>query len=357
MSDQTKQVLELFSQPAFIAKDGQVLWCNCAARSLVEEGTFLEDLIEESNTVTSLENIQGTAQILLILHNEQYNASVRRHDNALLFVLSAQSTELRTSARAVLNASASLRKPLQGLLNAATELFEQVDTDRSKDAAAEMNRAIYRLMRLCGQMSDGSRLLLQQMETHRAPTNLQNFFDHFVSQVRPLVETSKRTLAYTPLESALQADVDTDLLERALFNLLSNALTYTPKGGTISLRLQKQAKRLLVSISDTGEGISADVIANLFERYTDQPIGDSRWGLGYGLPMVREIARLHGGTLMLSTDENQNGTTAVFSVSLEPTTLKFRSPMLRYDYCGGLNHALVELSDALGSALYHPQDI
>lgn len=357
MSEQIKQVLELFSQPAFIAKDEHVLWCNSAAHSLIAEGTPLDDLIEDKDAVFSSWDGQGTMQISLNLYHVQYNTSVRHHEGGLLFVLSAESSEIKSSARAVLNASASLRKPLQSLLSAASELFDQMDTDRSKDAAAEVNRAIYRLMRLCGQMSDGSRLLLQQMEAHRSPINLQRFFDGFVTQVRPLIESSKHSLVYTPLNAALHADVDPDLLERALFNLISNALTYTPKGGSISLRLQKQAKRLFISVSDTGEGIPPEVISSLFERYADQSIGDSRWGLGFGLPMVREIAKLHGGTMMISTDDATAGTTAVFSISLETAALKFRSPMFRYDYCGGLNHALVELSDALGSDLYHPQDI
>lgn len=357
MSNQIKNVLELFSQPSFIAKDDQVLWCNTAARSLIKEGTPLTDIIEGKDELFSLWNREGTLQLSLLLQGNSYDTSVRVYEDGLLFVASAPSPEMRASAMAVLNASTSLRKPLHSLLSAAGELFEYTDHENARDAAAEVNRAIYQLMRLCGQMSDGSRLLLGQMEIRRTPTNLQKFFDHFISQVRPLIESAKRTLQYEPLDTSLQADIDPALLERALLNLFSNALAYTPINGTLSLRLQKQAKRLLVIVSDTGEGISSDVIANLFERYSDRPLGDSRWGLGYGLPMVREIARLHGGTMMVSATEGEKGTTAIFSLSLEPVPRNLRTPLLRYDYCSGLNHALVELSDSLGKELFLPQEI
>lgn len=357
MSEQMKQVLELFSQPAFLVKDETVLWCNAAAHSLIKEGTPLASIIEDCGTLFDLWNREGAAQISLILQGELYDASARAYEDMLLFVASSKTVELKSSAMAVMSASASLRKPLHGLMSAAGELFECIEGEEAKESAAEVNRAIYQLMRLCGQMADGSRLLLKQLQAHRTPTDLMTFFDRFVKQVRPLIESAGRSLEYTPLEYALRADVDTDLLERALFNLLSNALSYTPKGGTVGLHLQKRAKRLLVKVSDNGEGIGADVISKLFERYSDRPLGDSRWGLGYGLPMVREIAHLHNGTMMVSTNENQVGTSVIFSISLEPTKLKLHSPMLRYDYCGGLNHALVELSDVLGKELYDPTEV
>ncbi|MBE6984614.1 MAG: HAMP domain-containing histidine kinase [Ruminococcaceae bacterium] len=357
MSKQTKQILELFSQPAFLAKDDKVFWCNTAAKTLVTEGTVLADIIEDCDTLFSLWSCEGMAQISVILRNQLYNASVKAQEDCLLFVISDRSKEVTASASAMLNASVSLRKPLHSLLSAAAELFENIDISEAKDAAAQVNKAIYQLMRLCGQMSDGSRLLLQRMEVHRKPVNLQKFFDSFVYQVRPLIEAAGRTLQYTPLQMPVKADIDDALMERALFNLISNALSYTEANGTLALHLQVQAKRLLVTVSDNGEGISSELLGTIFERQTERPIGDSRWGLGYGLPMVREIARLHDGTMMITANENGCGTSAIFSVSLEPTTLSLHSPMLHYDYCGGLNHALVELSDALGKELYDPLEI
>lgn len=354
VTEQIKTILELFAQPAFFAKDDRVLWCNAAARSLVLEDTELAQITEDRDILFSAWDRVGTLQIALRLCGQLYDACVRVYEDALFFVVGAKTFDDRVSARAVFVASASMRKPLHGLLNAATQLFDEYEDVSTTRTAASVNQSIYQLIRLCNQMTDGSRLLLGQMEVRRTATNLQSFFDDFVSQVRPLVEGSGRMLHYFPLRTQVIADVDTTLLERAMMNLFSNALTYTKKDGTITLQVSRQDHHLLVRVSDDGDGISSKVVANLFKRYSDHPIGDARWGLGYGLPMVREIARLHDGTLAVSSNDTSSGTTALFSISLARTVLELHSPQLRYDYCGGLNHALVELSDALDAENYIP---
>ncbi|MBQ4040736.1 MAG: HAMP domain-containing histidine kinase, partial [Oscillospiraceae bacterium] len=298
MAEQVKQVLDLFTHPAFLVKDGVVLLCNSAADPLLPKGTALSSIMEDNETLLSLWNRKGTAQISIILQGVAHEASVRVYEDMLLFVAQVKNAEYQSSAAAILNASVSLRKPLHNLMSSASELFDRLEDEESRDSAAEVNRALYQLMRLCGQMSDGGRLLLNQLKAHRVPTDLQSFFDRFICQIRPLVESAGRNLSYTPVSAPVKADVDTDLLERALLNLVSNALSYTPKGGVISLQIQKKGKRLLISLSDNGEGICPEVLGNLFDRRTDRPFGDSRWGLGYGLQMVRKIARLHNGTMM-----------------------------------------------------------
>jgi len=353
MSDQTHQLLSLFSQPAFLANEERVLWHNAAASTLVAEGMPISELLGEQADILSAWGREGVLQLPLA---HGCTASVCLQGGAFLFVLTQQNLDIRSSATAVLNASATLRRPLHNLLNAANSLFEQIDTDEAKAPASQLNHSIYQLMRLCGQMSDGSRLLLNQFPAHRSLVNLQLFFDHFVQQVEPLIEASGKKLVYDGLKQTVQGLADDRLLERAMFNLLSNALTYTPVGGTVSIRLHQQQDRLLISVSDNGNGISDDVIASVFDRFADRPIGDSHWGLGYGLSIVRQIARLHDGTMMLHSD-GTHGTSAAFSISLRRDTATVHSPSIHYDYCGGLNHALVELSDALDSVIYDPQEI
>ncbi len=357
MTDRTMQILELFSQPAFLVKDEAVAWCNAAARPLVEMGTPIAEIMEDRDTLLSQWSREGVAQISVMMRGRLFDASVKTHDEYLLFVLSERSEMLEASASAVLNASTSLRKPLHTLLNAANSLFEKIDISEAKDTASQVNRAIYQLVRLCGQMSDGSRLLLQKMQVHRRPADIRKFFDQFVQQVRPLIEASGRSLRYTPVQAGIRADIDAALIERAILNLISNALAYTSAGGSLTFRLTVQDKHLLIALSDDGEGIAPEVISSIFERHTQQAGGDSRWGLGYGLPMVRQIAHEHGGSMMITANMSGSGTTAVLSVSLEPTALNLHSPIVAYDYCSGLNHALVELSDTLGKELYDPREI
>lgn len=321
---------------------------------MILEDTELAQITEDRDVLFSAWDRKGTLQIGLRICGHLFDACVRVYEDGLLFVVGSDHMDDKTSARAVMVASASMRKPLQGLLTSAIQLFDEYEDVSTTLTAAKVNRSIYQLIRLCNQMTDGSRLLLGQMEVRRTATNMQKFFDDFVLNVRPLVEGSGRMLHYFPLRIQTIADVDTVLLERALLNLFANALTYTKKDGAITFQISRQEHNLLVRVSDDGDGISSKVVANIFQRYSDHPIGDARWGLGYGLPIVREIARLHDGTLAVSSNEGSSGTNAIFSISLARTVLELHSPFLRYDSYAGLNHALVEFSDALDAENYIP---
>lgn len=358
MDTQIRQVLELFAQPAFLTRDGVVLWCNGAARGLLAEGTPVASLLENDTALFSHWSREGTLQIPLIIGGVEYDASVRATQDGDLFVASRRSQELNATAAAVVSASVSLRKPLHMMISAAGALFEQLEgtAEHTSVPASQLNRSIYQLVRLCGQMSDGGQLLLHRKEARREPTDLLKFLNDFVAQARPLIESAGVSLVYTPPAAPVRGDVDRTLLERALYNLVSNAMNYTPRGGTVTLSAQRQGKLLLLCVSDTGEGIDQGVMSTLFERFSSSAPGDSRRGLGLGLPMVREIARLHGGTMMVDANAD-GGTRVTFSVSLEKVPLELRSRTVLYDYCGDFNHALVELSDVLDAKMFNPTEI
>lgn len=360
MDEQTKQILELFSQPAFFAGEGRILWCNSSAGTLLTTGMSLADVLGREEMLYTLWSRKGTLQLPLRFEGQEYDACVRPIGEGDLFVATCRATALNATASAVVNASATLRKPLHMMLGAATELFDRIDESDNTaalPAASRLNRSIYQFVRLCGQMSDGGSLLLRRKELRRVPTDLGAFFDGFLAQARPLVESAGLTLHYLPLPRPLRADIDPALIERALYNLLSNAINYTPRGGNVTLALRRQDRQLLISVSDDGEGISSEVAATLFERFADRSPGDSRWGIGLGLPMVREIAWLHDGTICVGANESGRGTTVRFSLSLEPTPLSLRSRTLNYDYCGTLNHGLVELSDVLDAEMFNPSEV
>lgn len=360
MDEQVKQVLELINQPAFLAKDDTIVWCNAVARSLLLDGAVLSFLMGKSSMLYDLWSREGTLKIPLTIAGKSYEASVQATPEGNLFIASRKASELNPTANTVVNVSAALRKPLHNMMNAASELFDVLESQGNEhlsNASSRLNQSIYQFLRLCGQMSDGGRLLLHRKALHRQPTDLNTFFANFVRQAEPLVSSTGVTLAFEPLSVPVRGDVDTALLERALYNLISNSLNYTPKEGTITLSLKKQQRMLLVTLKDDGEGISPDVLSTLFERFTEHGIGDSRWGIGLGLPMAREISQLHEGDLSVSPNPEGKGTCVTFSLSLEPAPLDLRSRSVSYDYASGLHHGLVELSDVLDAQLFDPGEI
>lgn len=357
MHDTLKDVLELFAQPAFLAQDGIVVWCNAAARALLTEGQDITQWVDSD--MYSLWSRKGTLQTTLYLDSTLYDTSVRTTPEGDLFVASKSDISSESTAAALLCASAYLRRPLQTITGAARDLFDRADEmDAVDHTCALLNQSIYQLLRLCGQMTDGGQLLLHRRSAHRIPTDMRAFFDFFVKEVAPLTEGCGVNIRLKSSGIApLFADIDADLITRALYNLIANALSYTPRGGEIELFFEKRGKLLFVTLTDNGEGISKDVAANLFQRFGPRTAGDSRWGLGLGLPMVREIARLHGGSLSLSDNPEGSGTCASFTISLEPTVLKLRSRTLQYSYCSDYHAGLVELSDVLPADMYDPNEV
>lgn len=353
MDEQLQWALARFPQPAFYTEDGIVRWSNPAAQPAVFPGLALDRLMEPPEL--PLPAGESGLRLSVRLGGQDYDIAVRNSGSGLLF-LADPPRHTQEAAEAVMKVSASLRRSLQGVAASARELFdrvEELEEPATQAMAAELNRGLYQLLRLSGQLTTGGELLYGNYPLRLARTDLKELLDHISDSVSPLLSESGRRLHYQGLSAPLPAHVDGALVERAVLNLLANALAYTPAGGCITLAAERREQCVLIRVSDTGEGIPTEVMATLFERYMLRSVGDSRWGTGLGLPMVREIARLHGGALMV-TNRPSGGTDALFTLSLERGPRELASPQLRYDYLSGYHHALVELSDSLASSFYDP---
>ena len=359
MDEQTQQILELFAQPTFWVKDGLVEWRNSAARALIGAHAELATLFENDDRLFSRWDQTGLLQVGLLLDGAVYDASVRRIGGGMLFVASPSGHGGLLPLGVIVNASTSLRRPLQTMMQAAGILFEQLDGKQPEtaEAAAALNRSIYRFVRICGQLSDGGSLLLHRRRAQKRPADLSRFLEQLIGEVRPLVQGAGITLDYLPAGVPLRGDLDLALLERALYNLLSNAIAYTDPGGRITLEAQRQGRTAVLTMTDSGSGIPPEVMASLFVRSEQSVPSDPRGGLGLGLPMVREIVRLHGGELTVGTAPGGSGARVTFTLSLESGPLELRSRAVSYDYCGKLHHGLVELSDVLADRVYDPTEV
>ncbi len=112
---------------------------------------------------------------------------------------------------------------------------------------------------------------------------------------------------------------DGDLLCRALVNLLTNAIKYTPNGGQVTLTLAAAGEEWALSVCDTGAGIDEELSSRLFQRFSRLPTAENRRisGVGLGLAMVRAVAERHGGSVSVTS---QPGAGACFTLRLPPVT-------------------------------------
>ncbi len=245
----------------------------------------------------------------------------------------------------------TMRTPLSTAMAVSQALFlqlEQLDDPRIQRKTAALNRSFYQLLRLASNLSDLGDYFNGTMLLRRRPVEVVQWMEELGVRLREYSRTLQITMEIQTPQEPCRVWLDISQVERAVLNLVSNAMKFTKAGGRIVLRLGVRKHRLWIKVMDDGEGIASEVLESLYWRAgTRPPLGDPRWGAGLGMQLVRQVAIAHGGTVMVEPREG-GGTCATISLELarqSPEALN--SPTLSYDYSGGFDPILLELSDAL----------
>ncbi len=252
------------------------------------------------------------------------------------------------------NVAAQLRASMASVYTCANRMAspEAREADPALDKnAALLNLSCHRMLRIVGNLS-ATALLASEHRLETENTDAVALTREIADKVSALFELQGVTFTFESEPSSLVVALNAELYERMVLNLLSNALKFTKRGGKVELKLRATKQQLLLSVTDTGCGISEDRLETLFDRYLDvDRLDPTPHGLGLGLPLCRRIARGHGGTIIA---ESKVGVGSTFTVALP--NQKAENPMLRdtarFDYAGGFDRVLLELSDALGSEAF-----
>lgn len=339
-------LLDMMVQPVFCVKENTIIRSNAAAQQLfLRVGDDIRPLLE--NGAEEYAAFSGGCLYLSVsLAGQSIGASVRRIDGTDVFELDTENESLRAMALA----AGALRKPLSGALSQTALLLDSQADPETLQQLSLLNRSLYQILRVLGNMSDAEYVSAHcRMETADVPAIFREIFD----KAKTLVSQSGISLSFEGLAESVYCLADQAQLERAVLNILSNAVKFTPKGGQITASLTRRGRTLRLTVQDSGSGIAQQVMGNLFQRYLRQPgIEDSRFGLGLGIRMVHAAAVHHGGTLLV-TQRKEGGTCIVMTMAIrqkEPNCLG--SPVFAVDYAGGFDHALVELSDCLPASVF-----
>jgi signal transduction histidine kinase len=154
---------------------------------------------------------------------------------------------------------------------------------------------------------DSARIETGQMKLSVMPVDPAVLLQRAVELFRPIAEEKGVRLGLKlPEDRPATVDVDERLVERVFYNLLSNALRFTPRGGSITLGLSRAgAKELEFSVADTGPGIPPEERTRVFEKFRQLSAGGPRAGFGLGLNICRKIVTLHSGTIWVDSQAGQ----------------------------------------------------
>jgi signal transduction histidine kinase len=222
----------------------------------------------------------------------------------------------RLKGEFISNVSHELRTPLT-LNLAPLEALLDGDygalSESQREPLAVMRNNLLRLLQMVNEMLDFSKLEAGMMQVHREPTDVQALARSVLQDFRPSFDAKGLSLESQLDLSPKVLQLDRYLFERILFNLLANAVKFTPAGGQVSVRLEAREGQLLLSLSDTGIGISEEEAKDLFKKFSQAEGSATRRfeGTGLGLALVKECAQLLGGSVTLQSQPGKGSTFTV----------------------------------------------
>lgn len=345
-------MLDLMDRPGFCVKDQKIVKVNSAAQlRMLTPGEDIAPLLHTGNAEYS-EFTGGCLYLTLKIADQIWGASVTRMGDTDVFLLEQE--EDQTELRAMALAALELREPLTSVMTIADDLLpaaaEQV-SDEAMEKVARLNRGLYQMLRIIFNMSDASRYTAAA-----APTETRNvcaLLEDVFNSASGLISQAGLNFNFTNYPQPIFCLADKEKLERAVLNILSNAIKFTPAGGTIDAKLAKKGNLLVLTVQDSGEGVTDSLKGSIFNRFRRIPtIEDGRFGIGLGMVLIRSAAAQHGGTVLVDQPENQGIRVTMTMAIRENKQSIVRSPLIRVDYAGGRDHRLIELSDSLPATAF-----
>ncbi|HEY6080810.1 MAG TPA: ATP-binding protein [Polyangiaceae bacterium] len=269
-----------------------------------------------------------------------WEAIERAHAEAELREVLATANEARALAESANRAkdeflatlSHELRTPLAAILLWAGALrsgaMPPSELGGALDAILESAKSQSRLIE---DLLDLTRLISGKFVLTATSTDVAEVVAAAIETVKPIAHAKRITLRQELEANLGRVLLDSARLKQVLLNLLSNAIKFTPKGGAVEVRVRKHNDTLELAVTDNGEGITPELMPQLFERFRQGDMGQTRqhMGLGIGLALSRQLVELQDGTISAHSDGRGRGATFRVRLPWRPLTLSDALDALR----------------------------
>ena len=208
--------------------------------------------------------------------------------------------------------SHELRTPLNAIVGWTSLLREGVESDEElREGLDTIDRNAQAQARLVDDLLDVSRIVTGKVRLQIAEVNLRAVVASVVDGLKPAAVARGVELKVTGTPESAEVLGDSDRLQQVVWNLLNNAIKFTPRGGSVEVSLEQFDSRVALEVKDSGQGIAPDFLPRIFDRFSQQDTSTTRGqaGLGLGLAITRHLVELHGGKISVrSPGENQGST-------------------------------------------------
>jgi two-component system CheB/CheR fusion protein len=247
----------------------------------------------------------------------------------------AAETQNRLKDDFVATASHELRGPLNAMVGWVHVLSNETSDDATRARAmAAIDRSIKAQSRLVGELLDVTRIMTGKLQLSMRLVELLEIVESALQAVRPTALAKGIDIGLACDTAAESVLGDPDRLHQVAWNVLSNAVKFTPKGGKVEVHVGRVGTSAQLRVTDTGQGISTDFLPHVFERFRQADPSPSRaqTGLGLGLAIVRQLVEMHGGTV--TAESSGEGQGATFVVSLPIPALRVELPATTAEVVG-----------------------
>ena len=253
-----------------VRKNGSTFWANVVLTTVLDASGTLRGYAKVTRDLTDRKRVEALEK-------------AERHTNEFLAMLAHE-----------------LRNPLAPISNALSLLTRKPTSDPAELWVREvLQRQTGQMARLVDDLLDVSRITRSAVVLDRKPVDLRKIVRNAADASMQWFDERKHTLSIALAEDRLVVDADEVRLNQVVQNLLHNAAKYTPNGGRIELRAWRDAAEALISVRDSGVGMTSEFLSSAFELFkqANQGLDRAHGGLGVGLTLVQRLVTLHGGTV------------------------------------------------------------
>jgi signal transduction histidine kinase/DNA-binding response OmpR family regulator len=225
----------------------------------------------------------------------------------------------RTKDEFLATLSHELRTPLTAILG-WSHLVRTGSLDKS-----QLNRAVETIERnarsqsqLIDDLLDVSRIITGKLQIEPVKLDLCTVVESAIEALRPSFEAKNIRFTTSMVSKGCLVAGDANRLQQIFWNLLSNAIKFTPEGGSVRVEVKEKKQDLVVAVTDSGSGITAEFLPYIFDRFRQADGSTTRMhgGLGLGLSIVKHLVQLHGGTVKVKSDGKDKGSTFMVTLPL-----------------------------------------
>ncbi len=307
-------VVGLANHTALIAKDGSEHPIDdSGAPILDDQGRILGAVLVFRDITEQKKNELAREELLASEHRARKQAE--------------QASQLKDEFVATI--SHEVRTPLNAILGWARLLRGgKLDPEACANALETIERSAENQARLIEDLLDISRIITGKLQMEMRTLDAASAARAALKTVTPAAEAKRIRLVSEFDPNAGFISGDADRLQQIIWNLLSNAIKFTPRGGVIETRLTRQQSQVVISISDTGQGIEPEFLPHVFDRFRQADSSSMRkhGGLGLGLAIVRHLVEMHGGTISAHSDGPGQGATFTIRLPVTPLQIQGSAP-------------------------------